>query len=139
AGLTRERFVNDPATGEQLFPLRAAVNERLAKEPGNPGLLELRAELAGQWSDAKAQVADYTAAIETLSKQTPKARAVDLERLYGRRGNAYVASRQWQQALDDYARIITDATTDDALLSNQALAQAEVLLDRFTMRTWTPL
>ena len=126
--LTRERFVNDPATGELLYPLRAAVNERLAKEPRDAGLLELRAELAGQWSDAKAQVADYTAAIESLAQQKPEAAAVDLKRLYGRRGNAYVALRQWQQAIDDYARVITDATTDEALLSNQALALAESLL-----------
>ena len=105
-----------------------AVNERLAKEPRNAGLLELRAELAGQWSDAKAQVADYTAAIEALAQQKPEAAAADLKRLYGRRGNAYVALRQWQQAIDDYARVVTAATTDDTLLSNQALALAETML-----------
>ena len=86
--LTRERFVNDPATGELLYPLRALVNERLAKAPRDAGLLELRAELAGQWSDSKAQVADYTAAIEALAQQKPEAAAADLKRLYGRRGNA---------------------------------------------------
>ena len=86
--LTRERFVNDPATGELLYPLRALVNERLAKEPRDARLLELRAELAGQWSDAQAQVADYTAAIESLAQQKPEAAAADLKRLYGRRGNA---------------------------------------------------
>jgi hypothetical protein len=53
--LTRERFLSDPATGQQLYPLRAAVNERLAKAPRDAALLELRAELAGQWSDRKAQ------------------------------------------------------------------------------------
>ena len=87
--LTRERFVNDPATGELLYPLRALVKERLAKAPRDAGLLELRAELAGQWSDAKAQVADYTAAIEALAQQKPEAAAADLKRLYGRRGNAH--------------------------------------------------
>src|SRR5207249_3014704 len=56
--LIRERFVHDPATAEQLYPLRAAINERLAKEPRAAGLLELRAELAGQWSDEKTQLAD---------------------------------------------------------------------------------
>ena len=95
----------------------------------NPGLLELRAELAGQWSDAKAQAADYTAAIEALSQQNPEP-AADLMRLYARRGHAHVALRQWQQAEGDYARIVTDATTDDSLLSNQAPAQANVLLER---------
>jgi len=120
--------VHDAATGEWLHPLRAAIDERLAKEPRNPGLLELRAELAGQWSDAKAQVADYTAAIDVLSRQKAAATAVDLQRLYGRRGNAHVALQQWQQAVDDYARAVTDATSDEALLFNQALARAELLL-----------
>jgi hypothetical protein len=86
--LTRERFINDAAAGELLHPLRAAIDERLAKEPGNPGLLELRAELAGQWSDKKAQVADYAAAIDALSQQKDEAAAADLQRLCGRRGNA---------------------------------------------------
>ncbi len=121
--------VKDAATGELLSPLRAAINERLAREPRNPGLLELRAELAGQWSDTKAQLADYTAAIEALSRQTPEPTA-DLRRLYGRRGNAHVALRQWQQAVDDYARGVTDATTDEALLSNQALALYQILGDQ---------
>ncbi len=133
--LTRARYVNDPATGDQLYPLRAVVDERLAKEPRNAGLLELRAELAGQWSDSKAQVADYTAAIEALAQRKTEAAAADLKRLYGRRGNAHLAARQWQQAVDDYARVVTDATTDDALLSNRALALAEVLLSR----RWTVL
>src|SRR5262249_31106471 len=132
--LTRERFLNDPVTGEQLNPLRATVNERLAKEPRDAGLLELRAELAGQWSDTMAQLADYTAAIDALSPQKAEAAAADLKRLYGRRGNAHVALQQWQQAVDDYARAVTDATTDDALLSNQALALAEVLL---ASKRWT--
>ena len=126
--LTRERFVNDPATGELLYPLRALVDERFAKEPRDARLLELRAELAGQWSDAQAQVAGYTAAIKSLAQQKPEPAAADLKRLNGRRGNAHLALRQWQQAIEDYARGITDATTDEALLSNQALALAESLL-----------
>jgi WD40 repeat protein/tetratricopeptide (TPR) repeat protein len=126
--LTRERFVNDPATGDHLDLLRALVKERLTKEPRDARLLELRAELAGQWSDAKAQVADYTGAIESLAQQKPEAAAADLKRLYGRRGNAYVALKQWQQALGDYSRVVTDARTDESLLSNQALALAESLL-----------
>ena len=76
------RVSNDPATGELLDPLREAVNERLAKAPRDAGLLELRAELASQWSDANAQVADYTAAIEALAQQKPEAAADDLKRLY---------------------------------------------------------
>jgi tetratricopeptide (TPR) repeat protein len=127
---TRERFLHDPATGALLNPLREAVNLRLAQEPRNPALLELRAELAGQWSDGKAQVADYTAALEALSHQKPESSASDLRRLYRRRGDAYVAAKQWQEAVDDYARGITAATTDDALLANQALAQANAFLER---------
>src|SRR5205823_6012094 len=50
-------------------PLLEAVEARLVKESHDAGLLELRAELAGQWSDTKAQLADYTAAIESLSRQ----------------------------------------------------------------------
>src|SRR6185369_12768532 len=97
--LTRERFVQDAGTGELLHPLRAAINQRLAREPRNPGLLELRAELAGQWSDTKAQVADYTAAIEVLSQQKPKARTVDLQRLYARRGHAHFSLEKWQEVV----------------------------------------
>ncbi len=120
--------VHDAATGAWLHPLRAAIDERLTKEPRNPGLLELRAELAGQWSNANSQVADYTAAIDVLSQQTAADEAVDIQRLYSRRGNAHVALQQWQQAVDDYARAVSDTTSDEALLSNQALARAELFL-----------
>ena len=68
------------------------------------------------------------AAIESLAQQKPEAAAADHKRLYARRGNAHLASRQWQQAVNDYARVMTDTTTDEALLSNQALALAESLL-----------
>ena len=120
--LSRERFVHDPATGELLYPLRELVDERLAKEPRDPKLLELRAVLAGQRSDAQAQVADYTAAIDALVRQTPAAAAADLRRLHGRRGNAHLALRQWQLALDDYAHVVTPETKVVELLSKQARA-----------------
>ena len=113
-----------------MHRLRLAVNERLAQEPRNPALFELRAELAGQWSDAQAQAADYSAAIEALARQKPVAAAAELARLYVRRGNAHLALRQWQQAVDDFARVVTEPTTDEALLSNQALAMAELMLSR---------
>ena len=85
------------------------------------------AELAGQWSDAKAQVADYTAAIESLDEQKPEAAATDLSASPAP-GHAHLASQQWQEAVDDYTRVVTDATTDDVLLANRATAMAEVLL-----------
>jgi hypothetical protein len=53
--LTRERFPNDPATVELLYPLWAAVNERLANARQDTAFVELRAALAGQWSDGNAQ------------------------------------------------------------------------------------
>jgi tetratricopeptide (TPR) repeat protein len=123
--LTREQFVHDPATGELLHPLRAAINAQLGQEPQHPGLLELRAELAGQWSDPKAQVADYTAAIHSLTAQTTRDAAADLQRLYARRGTAHIALKQWPEAVADFAQVITPETTDEQLLANQALALAE--------------
>ncbi len=125
--LTRKRLVNDPTTGDLLYPLRALITERLAKAPRDARLLELRAELAGQWSGWEAQVADYSAAMEALAHQTTQA-AVDLKRLYLRRGNAYVGLKKWTAALDDYAHVVTDTTTDEELLANQATALAEVML-----------
>jgi tetratricopeptide (TPR) repeat protein len=120
--LTRKTFVQDTVVGDLLNPLLTAINERIARDPRQPSLLELRAELVGQWSGTKAQVADYTAAIDVLSQNGAEAAAGDLRRLYSRRGNAHVALRQWQQAADDYALAGTDATTDKALLTNRALA-----------------
>ena len=120
--LTRERFVNDPATGELLQPLLRTVTERLAKEPRDVGLLELRAELAGQWSDWKAQAADYTAVIEGPAEQPAEAVSAPLRRLYRRRGDAYVNLQKWPEAVDDYAHVITPETTDALLLSNRARA-----------------
>ena len=81
-----------------MYPLLGhSSTERLAKTPRDARLLELRAELAGQWSGSEAQVADYSAAIEALAHQTPEA-AVDLKRLYRRRGNAYVGLKKWAAA-----------------------------------------
>ena len=57
--LVSGKYLLDPATGDLWRPLLAAIETRLAKDPQGAGLLELRAELAGQWSDTKAQLADY--------------------------------------------------------------------------------
>lgn len=135
--LTRERFVHDAATGESLRALRAAVDERLALAPTHVGLLNLRAELAGQWSDQNAQIVDLTAAIEVLKEQPQQLAAAELRRLYAARGNAYFALKQWQKAAADYARCVTPETTDDVLLSNQAMAMAEVILA--APQKWTVL
>ena len=121
--LSRERFVNDPATRELLDPLRVPINERLARTPRDAGLLVCTRRFARQWSDAKDQVTDFTADQDGSHEQRVVAPAADLKRLYGRRGNAYVALRQWQHALDDYAHAITPQTKDVELLSNRAQAR----------------
>jgi WD40 repeat protein/tetratricopeptide (TPR) repeat protein len=121
-----EDELDDPENGEPCGPLLRAIETRLAKGPCDAGLLELRAELAGQWSDTKAQLADYTVAIDVLAGR-PEA-AADLKRLYGRRGIAFVRLEKWDQAVADFARVVTRETTDEELLTNQALALAGVLL-----------
>jgi WD40 repeat protein len=122
--LTRERFVNDPATGAQLYPLRTAVHKQLAQKPRDAGLLELRAELAGQEQepDIAGQVADYTAAIKILAQQQAGAVPAQLRRLYRRRGDEYIRLQKWPEAVDDYNHVVTPETTDALLLSNRARA-----------------
>jgi len=126
AGHAKRRAQDGLAAGarQEFDPLFAAINERLSPLAPHPSplMLELRAELAGQWSDAKAQVADYTAAIEALSKQTGKPTTPDIQRLYGRRGIAYVGLEKWPEAVADFAHVITRETTDVDLLSNRARA-----------------
>ena len=56
--------------------------------------------------------------------QTPEAKAVDLKRLYGRRGNAHVALRQWQQAVDDYARLVNRGDNRRSLASKPGAGAA---------------
>ncbi len=46
----------------------------------------------------------------------------ELERLYRRRGDAYVGLKKWQNALDDLRQGITADTTDAILLSKRARA-----------------
>jgi hypothetical protein len=88
--LVREAYRADNATGELLFPLLAALKKRLAKDPRDAGLLELRAELAGQQSDYVGQIADYTAAIEILAEQPAERGSARLRRLHQRRRDAYM-------------------------------------------------
>src|SRR5262249_21324927 len=47
--VTESYFVSD-TTARLFYPLAAALEKRLAENPGDAGLLELRAELAGQES-----------------------------------------------------------------------------------------
>ncbi len=99
------------------------------KSRETPGCSNCAPSLPANGPDSQAQVADYTAAIESLAQQNTRGR--------GRRSQAALSAAgatpispcsSGRQAIDDYARGITDATTDEALLSNQALALAESLL-----------
>lgn len=137
--LMREQFVTDETAGKLLLSLQVALNERLADEPGHPGLLELRAELAGQWSGTQAQLADYTAAIEALAQQTTEEAANDLRRLHGRRGIALVRLEKWPEAVADFAKAVTANTTHEELLVDQAKAQANVLLAAESGADWKVL
>lgn len=126
-----KRRIEDAAgaeTDDLLATLHAATEERLAADPQNVALLELRATMAGQRSDHDAQVRDYTAAIDALeSLAAPDAPTEDIKRLYRRRGDAYLALQAWRKAADDYTHGWTDTATKDEL-SNRALAEAEVML-----------
>jgi WD40 repeat protein/tetratricopeptide (TPR) repeat protein len=122
------------AAGEAFFPLLAEVERRLAKAPRDAGLHELRAELAGQENDFGTQAAEFSAAIKILAEQPAAAVSEPLKRLYRRRGDAYVGLKKWPDAVNDYARVVTDGTADDELLTNQALALAEVMA---AAKKWT--
>ena len=126
--LTRERFVIDPVTLEQARLLHLYVTERLAQKPRDIGLLELHAELVGISSDWKAQVTAYTAAIRVLAEQPAEAVSGILRRLYRRRGDTHVNLEKWQEAVDDYAHIVTPETTDARLLANRAHAHEALQL-----------
>jgi WD40 repeat protein/serine/threonine protein kinase/tetratricopeptide (TPR) repeat protein len=120
--LVRQEYRVDDATGDLFFPLLAAIAKRLADDPIDAGLLELRTELNRQATDFPKQVADYTAVIDVLAEQPAKAEPARLRRLYRCRGDAYGSLQQWQKAVDDYAHVITAETTDALVLANRARA-----------------
>ena len=145
--LASQAFFDGSDEAEWLSELATAIDDRSAVGPASGALLELRALIAAQRSDAEAQIADCTAAIEALAAQLPEAGDTnakrergeaanlprsrfglvlpdDLKRLYRLRGDGYVALKKWREAADDYARGMTDGATDDEL-ANQALAEAE--------------
>jgi WD40 repeat protein/tetratricopeptide (TPR) repeat protein len=128
--LTKVSFINDDLFHDLIETLVATVDHQLTETPHEAGLLELKAEIAGQWSGFEAQVADYTAAIEILSELPEAEAAADLARLYRRRGDAYVGLKNWELAKQDYDRIVTDETTDEKLSANQTLASAHTLLEK---------
>jgi tetratricopeptide (TPR) repeat protein len=120
--LVKATYRVDDGTGEWFFPLLAALEERQAENPGDAGLHQLRAELAGEEADFATQAASYSAAIKILAKQPAEAVSAHLRRLYRRRGEAYVSLGKWPEAVADYDHVITRETTDLDLLSNRARA-----------------
>lgn len=144
----KDELLTDPNTGRQLQTLLETINARLDETPQDPGLLELRAELAGQWSGFDEQVADYTAAINSLSGSSQEEAKVDDElastiaRLYTRRGDANYALENWRQAHEDYAHGVTDENQDESLLARQGSALGNFLISDLKSaenRFWTPL
>jgi tetratricopeptide (TPR) repeat protein len=106
----------------ELELLDTALGERIIREPRDPGLLELRAALAGLRGNALAEMADSSAALQILAKQPAEPVSARLRRLYRRRGDAFVILKRWPEAIVDYAQVITPETTDAVLLSNRARA-----------------
>src|SRR5579884_12549 len=64
--LVAENYRVDAATGELLSQLQAALEKRLAKDPKDAGLLELRAEFAGEDSDFARQFKEWNDQRENL-------------------------------------------------------------------------
>ncbi len=137
--LARELFGEDPTTAEWMRELWAALDERIGRDAMDPSLFELRAELAGQWSDARAQVTDYSAAIDAYAQGPVEGSADHLRRVYARRGQAQVRLRNFTEAVADFAQSITPQTTNENLLLDQATALASTLLDRESAARWTSL
>jgi WD40 repeat protein/tetratricopeptide (TPR) repeat protein len=77
----KEGHYVDEATGDLLFPLLAEVEKRLAKEPRDAGLIELRAELAGHQNDFAAQEAYYTSALKILVNRKDEGGRMKTERM----------------------------------------------------------
>ena len=77
AEIIKTNHIQDDVTVQLIENLLAAVNQKLSESANDPGLLELRAELAGQSSDHERQIADYTAAIAALSDRPKDEAAAD--------------------------------------------------------------
>ena len=126
--LTLTRAFTLPGLNTELAKLRSRVEQRFGANPQPPSLFELRAEVNGLLLNAQSQISDYTSAIETLKRQPDKMAKADLQRLYRRRGTAYLNTEKWKQATEDYDNAVTAQSSDDELLANQALARANGLL-----------
>ncbi len=123
--LVKDSVVIDSATGDLLAPLLTEIDERLAEHPDDAALLELRAELAGQWQASEDQLVDFTAAINVLA-ELEDSRA-ELSRLYRRRGDVQFGLKQWPPAAADYSLAVTHGTIDELLLASQAWADDSLM------------
>ena len=146
-GLKETKVFSKSQFGKQIKAMRSEVQERLKiiasanantkaenkKQPKSDtdqkDLSLLLAEIEGLLGDVPAQIEAYTAAIESLSNRPTSQSVEQLEKLYLRRGDAFMMQRKWQQALDDYDPLVTDQTKDESILTRHAAAMANVLLD----------
>ncbi len=136
--LVKELYFVDEATGSLFLPLQTALAKRLAKDPGDAGLLELRAELhLAADTDFANQAAELTSVIKILTDKPGKTASASLQRLYRRRADAYIALGKWAEAVDDYAHVITPKTTDVVLISNRARAFEGVKQWEAAAADWT--
>lgn len=123
---TRDIIFSTEAVTGPFNAFFAALDRRLGEDSGNPGLLELRAELNGIAANYQAQVADYTAALTVLSTRPENEVAADRSRLERRRsaaspaaeivaGDRYAAGKNWEQAVAAYASAFASRPDDDNL------------------------
>ena len=112
----------------QLERLQSSVDQKLTASLGNAAAHEFRGGLFRVQGDFVSEVTEYTSAIDALADRSGDTVDVNLARLYRSRADASLRGKQWQSAVDDYARIVTADTMDEALLGNQTTAKAGLIL-----------
>ena len=133
--LVRAKYFLNVEFARQFVGLCAEVDRRIAESPRDVGLFELRAELATIESDYSQQAKSAVAAIQILSEAPASEDAARLQRLYRQYGDAFYGLKNWKRAAEEYARAITDQTTDEELLAKNAQALAESV----TVQSWSVL
>ena len=131
-GLRETKTFSKTLFETQIKAMQSEVQQRLKADSSDTdegGLTLLLAEVEGLLGDAPTQIEAYNEALKLLSDRPLNQVVGQLEKLYIRRGDAYMTQLQWKRALDDYNQVVTDKTEDESLLASQALAMANVLLD----------
>ena len=82
-------------------------SKTIGRDPATPGCFEPCAGWPANASDRKTQVAATLPPSTPFPSSRAEATTANLKRLHERHGNAYVALKQWQQAVDHYARAVT--------------------------------